>query len=44
MLIQIKIIFSFMDHIINMRKECLSDCLLPSPYSRNFCRIWKVNL
>jgi len=34
MLIQIKIIFSFMNHIINMRKEYLWDCLLPGQYSR----------
>jgi len=35
MLIQIKIIFSFMDHIINMRKGYLWDCLFPCQYSRN---------
>jgi len=44
MLIQIKIIFSFMDHIINMRKGYLLDCLFPVQYSRTFYRVWKVNL
>jgi len=44
MLIQIKIIFSFMDHVINMRKGYLWDCLFPGQYSRTFYRIWKVNL
>jgi len=42
MLMQIKIIFSFMDHI-NMRKEYLWDCPFPGQYSRTFYRIWKVN-
>ena len=36
MLIQIKIIFSFMDHIINTRKGYIWDCLFPGQYSRNF--------
>jgi len=36
MLIQIKIIFNFMDHIINMRKWYLWDSLFPDQYSRNF--------
>ena len=31
-----KIIFSFMDHIINMRKGYLWDCLSPGQYSRTF--------
>jgi len=44
MLIQIKIIFCFMDYSINMNKGYLWDCLLPNPYSRNFYRIRKVNL
>ena len=44
MLIQIKIIFSFMDQIINLRKGQLWDCLSPGQYSRTFYRIWKVNL
>jgi len=34
MLIQIKMIFSFIDHIINMRKGYLGDCLFPGQYSR----------
>jgi hypothetical protein len=43
MLIQIKIIFSFMDHIINMRKGYLWDCLFPGQYSifKNFLQILK---
>jgi len=44
MLIQIKIIFSFMDHIINLRQGYLWDWLSPDQYSRTFYRIWKVNL
>jgi len=44
MVIHIKIIFSFMDHIINTRKGYLCDCLCPGQYSRTFYRIWKVNL
>ena len=43
MLIQIKIIFSFMDHILNMRRGYLWDCLFPGQYSRTFYRIWKVS-
>jgi len=39
MLIQIKIIFSFMDHIINMRNGYLWDCLFPGQSSRTFYRI-----
>ena len=42
MLIQIKIIFSFMNHIINTRRGNLWECLFPDQYSRNFYRIWKV--
>jgi len=44
MLIQIKIIVSFTDQVINMRKEYLWDYLFPGQYSRTFYRIWKVNL
>ena len=36
MIIQIKIIFSFMGHIINTRKGSLWNCLFPGQYSRNF--------
>jgi len=39
MLIQIKIIFSFIDHIINMRKGYLWDCLFLGQYSRTCHRI-----
>jgi len=44
MLIQIKIIFSFMIHIINIRKGYCWNCLFPGQHSRTFYRIWKVNL
>jgi len=44
MLIQIKSIFSFMAHTINIRKGHLWDCLYPGQYSRTFYKIWKVNL
>ena len=36
MLIQIRIIFNVIDHIINERKGYLWDCLFPGQYSRNF--------